>query len=391
GSTHYEDGKIQFGGTVTTDDQGAFTLQSLAPGADVELWLVVDRDANGIVQRKQWLTLVRADRPGEVVELGDLPVEPFPDPVASADTAPPVDLNEVRAAVKPWLDEAFQIDDAARRDAAIEQVRSALASQDVSEQRKGLVAFTAMAEIQFDKAACHDLIVPLLSSAVADVRALAAQSLVISGIRDGDLERLNTLAGDSNSHAREQAAFPIVTAVQRDLTGAPAKDAILKLLNDSEESVRTETIHSLWGAKLSPEIEARIIEISRKQSQFSDGEPYQALYYALSTQANKSEASVKRLIEYLAHTDTLNVAGRAAWGLGAGVAPEQRSLVADAMLKVLSARSTGHLSNEALARLKQYAGAEQREGIRTLLEKPGIDTKLRTELEAIAASLPEGR
>jgi hypothetical protein len=46
---------------------------------------------------------------------------------------------------------------------------------------------------------------------------------------------------------------------------------------------------------------------------------YNFFYGTLSTQANTSEASCRRLIELLAHEDIINIAGRAAWGLQQGV------------------------------------------------------------------------
>jgi hypothetical protein len=164
----------------------------------------------------------------------------------------------------------------------------------------------------------------------------------------------------------------------------------LKLLNDPEPEIQQNIIHSLWGAKFSPKIEARVIELSRdeKVSAFStNGIAYAALYYALSTQPIKSEASVKRLIEFLAAHDTVNVGGRAAWGLGYGVAKEQHAMIADAALKVVAARSQGHLSNESMELLTKYASAEHVDGIRTLLAKPGVDGDLRKGLEEILGKL----
>ena len=58
--------------------------------------------------------------------------------------------------------------------------------------------------------------------------------------------------------------------------------------------------HALWGVKLSPEIEARALEYSRGLDRASNGDVgYNFFYGTLSTQANKSEATCKRLIELL--------------------------------------------------------------------------------------------
>ena len=63
--------------------------------------------------------------------------------------------------------------------------------------------------------------------------------------------------------------------------------------------------HAIWGVKLSPEIEARVLEFCREIDRASNSSVgYNFFYGALSTQANKSEASCRRLIELLAHQDT---------------------------------------------------------------------------------------
>ena len=157
---------------------------------------------------------------------------------------------------------------------------------------------------------------------------------------------------------------------------------MVKLLHEEDQRFRKQIMNVMWGGTYSPGVEARVIELSRNYGGTSS-EGYDALYYALSTQANKSEASVKRLIEFLADRDTHNVGGRAAWGLGQGVAKEQQGLVAEAALKVVAARSESYLFREALKRLQQYAGPAQAEGIRELLAKPGVDGDFRKALEEV--------
>ena len=108
--------------------------------------------------------------------------------------------------------------------------------------------------------------------------------------------------------------------------------------------------HAMWGVKFSPEIEARVLEFCREIPAAGNSiVGYNFFYGALSTQANKSDASCRRLIELLAHQDTTNIAGRSAWGLQQGVAREQFPLVADAMVKVIEARSDGYLREQRAA------------------------------------------
>ena len=287
------------------------------------------------------------------------------------------------------LDDAFQLDDVAKREAVIEKVRAAIGSADPSEQRKGLIAFTSLGAIRFDKASFHSLILPLLTSEDPITRSLACTALVMSGIQEGDLDRLVAMTDDEDLEVRNNAGGQLIWALEGDLTGQPGT-AILRLLKDPEPEIQKGILHSLWGAKLSPAIESRVIELSNDEdiASFStNGIAYDALYYALSTQANKSEASVKRLIEFLAARDTHNVGGRAAWGLGQGVGNEQHKLVADAALKVVAARSQSYLFREAMKRLKQYGSIEHAAGIKALFEKPGVDGDFRQELDVLLETL----
>ena len=292
-------------------------------------------------------------------------------------------LAAAREAVKPWIDDAFQLDDVAKRDASIEKVRNALQSDDPDAVRKGLLAFTQLGAIRFDKASFHDLFLPLLEAEDAWLRGNAARGLVMSGVQEGDLDRLIAMIDDPDREVRQNIGSQIVWAAEKDLTGK-AGDAVLKLLNEEDRQLRKHIMNVMWGGTYSPAVEARVIEISRDYEN-TNSEGYDALYFALSTQANKSEASVNRLIEFLANRDTLNVGGRAAWGLGRGVAEAQHGLVADAALKVIASRSESYVFRQSLERLEQYAGPGQGDGIKALLARPGVDGDLRTKLKKILA------
>ncbi len=287
--------------------------------------------------------------------------------------------------VQAWLDDAYQLDDLAKRNAAIGNVRGALASDDEMELYKGLLAYTSLGQIEFDKASFHDLFPPLLKSDTASIRKLAATALVMAGIKPGDLDLLLELAGDPDPDIRQSLAWWIVQATKYDLTGKAASDVILRLLAEQDFRFRKEVMRSMWGSKYSPEIEARVLELSRSTE---PEEEYNTLYFALSTQANKSEATVQRLIEFLAHQETTNFSPRAAWGLGFGVAEGQRGLVADAAIRVMTSRYRNTaLFRKMLDRLEQYAGEDQAAGIRELLAKPGIQGDVRKRLERILAKV----
>jgi len=89
----------------------------------------------------------------------------------------------------------------------------------------------------------------------------------------------------------------------------------------------------------------------------------------------------------LAHQDTTNIAGRSAWGLQQGVDRAQFPLVADAMMKVIEARSDGYVRNNALRCLRMYGNAAQAPALKALLEKPGVTGDMRKTLEETLGAL----
>jgi beta-lactamase regulating signal transducer with metallopeptidase domain/nitrous oxidase accessory protein NosD len=288
---------------------------------------------------------------------------------------------------KSWVDDAFQLEDKAKREAAIERVRQAMLSKDADEARAGAVAFGRLGPIEFDKPSFRPAIRTLLSSADVTTRVAAARGFPMTGVDPEDMSRIYALADDPSPEMRSALTVIIVWLTKYDLTGKEATTAILKLMDKMPKDPR-DIAHALWGSKFSPEIEARVLEYCRNVDTEMG---YSFFYGSLSTQANKSEASCKRLIEILAHQDTTNKAGRAAWGLQQGVAKEQYNLVADAMLRVIEARSDSYLRKNALSCLSRYGGAAQVEGVKALLAKPGMTGDFRKQLEEILPGMEAQR
>ncbi len=297
---------------------------------------------------------------------------------STADLVRPLAFEEHR--VRQWVDAALRLDDEEAKRAALAEVRESIAAGEPGKVLAGLEAFVRLGEVAFDKAAFHDLFPPLLSSEHAEIRARAAIALLLSGATDDDRVRFLKLAADPSPEVRTRAAHVISFGFDHDLTGE-ASPAIVSLLEESDTGVLREVLRPLWGAKFSPAIEARVIELSRSEDPRIS---HDALYYALSTQANKSSDSIERLIEFLAHPDSTNVAGRAAWGLGGGVPEDLEGRVAEAALEVMRSRSQGgYVFRQSVSRLAQYAGTDQVEEIRAFLELPAIGDELRKELTKV--------
>lgn len=294
-------------------------------------------------------------------------------------------VREARDATKTWLADAFQLDDAAKREAAIERIRAAMTSGNADEARPGVTAFVQLGSIEFDKASFRQAVRALLGSTDVPTRAAAASAFTMTGTEPEDVERILALADDPAPEVRENLSWIISGLHNRDLTGR-AGEAVLKLLAREERHQLREALRGMWGAKFSPAVEARVVELSQNLES-TDSPAYDAMYFALSTQANKSEASVKRLTELLAHRDTTNIAGRCAWGLQQGVDRAEFPFIANAMMKVLEARSEGSLRNDALSCLRTYGDAAQAPALKALLAKPGVTGEYRKLLEETLASL----
>ncbi|MDF1813947.1 MAG: M56 family metallopeptidase [Verrucomicrobiales bacterium] len=290
------------------------------------------------------------------------------------------DIRDLRAAAQKWVSDAFQLNDPDVRDAAVEKIRAALQSDDANEVRKGFLAFNRLGAIRFDKASFHDIVSSKLDADEIFIRNQAVTALGMCGLKDGDLDRLIAMVDDPSDTIRKSVAGQIIGGVEKRLTGR-AGNAILKLLNHKDYRFRKTILNYMWGGKYSRQLEKRILELSRQNE-----DSYNVLYYALSTQANKSRASVERLIEYLPDSDTTNVGHRAAWGLAQGVSESEYNLVANSALKLVEGR-TGNLYRDGMNLLRKYAGEEQRETIEKLLANPAVEGDMEKQLQEVLEGL----
>jgi hypothetical protein len=272
--------------------------------------------------------------------------------------------------------DALQLESRETRAAAIAGIRKGLGDADASAREAHLAAFMKILDVEFDKKAFRPLILPFLQAKDGNVAAQGCYALNACGKEPGDLKLILDLAKNPPAGLRDRLSHLLFTFTDGDLTGE-AGDAVVKLLNDGGDY--RGPLRGLWGAKFSPELEARVIALSKN----ADGTTnHDANYFALSTQANKSERSIKRLIEILADPDIINISGRAAWGLQQGVAKEQQPLVAGAALNVVEARADGYLRKNALRLIAAYADASNMEAIDALLAKPNISPEVKSALEA---------
>jgi hypothetical protein len=168
----------------------------------------------------------------------------------------------------------------------------------------------------------------------------------------------------------------------KDLTGR-AGDLALQLLKSEDEEVLRAGVHALWGAKVSPAIEARLLEFARA------GNQHEVFYFALSTLENKSAAVIDHLFQAAQDSDW-NVYWRAIWGLGHGIPEEHHPKVAGFLAQYFEARSDGKIRRNCLEMLGRYGGEAELPAIEGWAANPLIGEELR-RLSAECAEKIRGR
>jgi hypothetical protein len=280
----------------------------------------------------------------------------------------------------------MQMTDPAKREEALNKIREGLAGLDEKTAFVALRAFVGIKDLKMDRAAFRDLIDPWLDAEDPGMRRTAWYAFAQTERRPEDIERVRSLANDPSEIVRRSASHLMFLYEEGDFTGASG-DVVLGLLDREEKLVRREVMRGMWGATLSPELEAKVIALSRSEDR---SEMHDAVYFALSTSAKKSAAAVDRLVEVLADPDVVNNAGRAAWGLRQGVAEEDHGRVATAAVNLLETRRSGPLWSQAVELLGRYGSAEHQGAVEQMLEDPGLDSRSRMTLRKVLEQIGEG-
>jgi predicted Ser/Thr protein kinase len=321
--------------------------------------------------------------------------EPVPPWHASVD----IERTEKIAAVaQPLIQQASRTDSVAARDAAIQEIIAAIQSQDEIQILGGLSAAVRVWRIQFDKTGLRLAARPHLDSASAEIRAKAALVVTVSDPEPADRKRILDMIPTATQPEWSALASALGEFSKRDYTGEYAAPMLHLLNRGIEAALRREydsreVLGPLWGGRFSPEIEAKVVEWSYLQPGpygviGSNGIGYQAFYYALSTQANKSAASAKRLLELTQHPDIRNVGGRCLWGLRGTVAdPSDQATVAAAVIRLLEQRTDDYLWKQGIALLADYATREHLPAIEALTEREALPIDQRDKLRQITEAL----
>lgn len=252
-----------------------------------------------------------------------------------------------------WIAALSQLDDEAARAQALREIETALSSGSPSQQLSACGALSGSGQVQFDKAPFRPLLLPLAAGASGELRVAALYALHSTVRTPEDRALALALADDPTLCTHASAPYLVMLFCENDLTGA-AGAAVLRMLAAAGPEGRRSMINGIWGARVSPELEAYVLELSRSPDR---DEQYETMYFALSTFVPKSEAVVRRLIEFLPSTDP-NVYDRALWGISYGIEPAQGPLVLQAARELFEARSDVNIQVSCLGLIGQHAGPE---------------------------------
>jgi HEAT repeat protein len=231
----------------------------------------------------------------------------------------------------------------------------------------------------YDRSGLRALLLPHARAGDPELRLAALYALYRAGAQPEDLDLVLETARDPATQAG--ASHLIFTFTEGDLTGK-AGEAVLALLSLERRETLRSVLQGLWGAKVSPEIEKRILALAKTESRGD------AIYFGLSTLRDKSPAVVDELIRAVDDPDW-NVSWRAVWGLSHGVGAESRSRVADFLLEAFEARSDKSIREYAFEGLKQSAGRAQLEAIERLAANELLSEAWRVRFRELAAGIRE--
>lgn len=308
-------------------------------------------------------------------------------------------ISRQRKLWEPWVAQACRTDSIPDRDAAIRSILAAIRSGETDAVQAGLTAVMRLSVVEVDKTAWREAIRPHVSSPVPEIRSAAINALLQTKPEAEDEKAILARVPDAAPGEYRALSFALGNFSHRDFTGSYGppmlsllergmKLALAKQRGDSSAFDERDVLGPLWGAKVSPEIEARILEWSHADeladgTMTTAGVGYNVFYQALSTQANKSEAVVKRLLELAHNPDTTNIAGRCLWGMQGTVAPAQNALVTEGVIRLLGSRNDAYMWEQGLRLLRSCAKAAQIPALETLAGREALPAERREALRKI--------
>jgi parallel beta-helix repeat protein len=293
-----------------------------------------------------------------------------------AEPRSPVAFTRARA----WSDDLHSRPDAARRDRARREIADALEGRDPVGIEAAFRAIAMTRDVAWDRATLRPKVVAGLASVGTAAQVAGLAALAALGTEPGDVDLVvRTVTVERLDALDAAAAADVLRSAAGGRLEGTAGAAYLRWLSTDDPRVRRELLRGLWGARVSPAVEGRLLELHRSAP---GDERHDVLYFALSTLEGKSKAVVAALA---VATDEPQDAQRAVWGLAHGVAPEAASAAADALLVAFERHA--ELRADALRGLVAYGTRAHADRLAALVRDAPLLPGMRREVDAAVETM----
>ncbi|MCX6856836.1 MAG: right-handed parallel beta-helix repeat-containing protein [Verrucomicrobia bacterium] len=301
--------------------------------------------------------------------------------------------QQARTDCDPWVKDALQIDNPAKRSAAIATIRQGITSSDLLTQLKAILAFNRIGVVEFDRESFREPLLPLLENSNAHLSIGACRGLRACGYQDGDFNRILKVAATDDPAVLENITPYLVEAAKNQLQ--PGMEPVfMKVLSlpmidlvrrgKTAESLARDTMSALGRIDLSPAVKARVLELAR------DSEPriYRlAFHHAFAPQKLSTKEDVDTMASFLEHEDSSVIVPRALWAFEKEVPDALKPQTAKIMTQFIEARADNTLRSSALNVLAATASATELKFCETRLSKSGLPSGERQMIEDIITRL----
>jgi predicted outer membrane protein len=269
------------------------------------------------------------------------------------DQAEPIDAVDTRTLAQSWVDQMRSLGEGAadRREAAVAELKAALAGSDGATSLAALQAVQQLGDVNYDKEAFRELVLPFVEKGEGPALVAAAYALYNTERKPDDLKLLQD-AWSRRSPALDASISHLLFMFGDGVIDGRSEEIVLELLQSEQPAVRRETLRGLWGAEVTDKLADRVVELADDPDSRHD-----AVYFGLSTFKPKNAAVVDKLIETLEDPDWNNW-DRALWGLRYGVPRELQPKVAAALADMYVARSDPKVRQTCRELIRQYAGED---------------------------------
>ncbi|WP_395737340.1 serine/threonine-protein kinase [Prosthecobacter sp.] len=306
-----------------------------------------------------------------------------------------------------WVARASQADSKLNQEVVLQEIAQAMKSEDKSTVRSAALAVQGLYQLDFDRSRFREPLRAHLESADPLVRYAALAALMTCKPDDSDRQRVlnhipkceeielqgiaSALQVISNSDFTGEYSKPMLAVLERGMAAAQRPGPYA----DGRPYDSRGVLGAIWGSKVSPEIEARLIVWSYPtkatggvMSAGNSDISYNTFYHALSVQANKSRAAVKRILELAYHPDTTNIAGRCLWGLQGSVPDKSdQAYTATEVIKLLGLRSDDYMWRMGLNVLERFSGSEHLQALEALASREALAKARKDSLQKIIAQI----